>query len=188
MADANAIDGFALAGATRPAGDLVAYGRPPAAQAVLRGRLADEAFRAAAEDALWAPLPEDPRMASAGPVYRLGPDMWLAISETDPDFGRKLEATDGLLALDASSTRARLRLGGPGARDVLATGVHIDLRPSRFPKGAFAQTPAGPATIIMHAVEEDAFDIFVARSLAQSWFAWLRHAGEPYGLIVAGAS
>ncbi len=188
MADATVDHGFPGLSETRPAGALAAYAAPVASQAALRGRLTDQAFRAAAETALGAPLPEDSRRSAVqGPLtlLRLGPDYWLALHATDAAFAERLEAAGAPRALDLSSARTQLRLDGPGARDLLSVGCQIDLRPRTFPAGAFAQTPIGNATAILHATGDDAFAILIARSFAQSWLGWLAHAGREFDLAIA---
>lgn len=182
--------GFRGLGAVDPGGALAVFAAPPASQAALRGRLSDTDFVAAAAEALGADLPETSReagVAGGRTILRLGPDYWLAVDEADGGFGRRLEATVGLNALNASSSRARLRLRGEAARDLLAVGAAIDLRPASFPAGAFAQTAVGNATAILHAREADMFDIYIARSFAESWLLWLKHAGEEFGLTAAEA-
>lgn len=127
------------------------------------------------------------RAGRHGPVttFRLGPDYWLAVHETDTGFGSRMEGLDGVHAFDQTSARARLRLRGAAARDLLAVGAAHDLRPSKFSAGAFAQTAVGNATAILFATEEDVFDVFVARSFAVSWTRWLEHAGQEFTLELA---
>lgn len=188
MADSNRRHGFESVGDGDPGGSLTAFAAPPAGQAVLRGRLDDPGFADAAAAALDAALPTAPDMAlSAGPltVFRIGPDSWHAVDETDHAFGPRLETTAGLRALDMTSARSRLRLRGAAVRDLLAVGAAIDLRPSAFPPGAFAQTTVGNATALLHAMPDDAFDAYVARSFAVSWARWLNHARREFGLTIA---
>jgi len=186
VADPFREDGFRVLGERQPEGALVAYAAPPAGQVAIRGRL--QTVASAAEDALGAPLPESARMAARTgerTVFRLGRDHWLALSESERDFGRRIAATPGLIATDLSSARARIRIEGAAAPYLIATGVQIDLRDAAFPAGAFAQTPVGPATGIVHRRAETAFDILIARSFAESWLVWLRQAGQEFGLRLA---
>lgn len=182
MVDANRRHGFDSLGDVDPGGPLAAWAAAPAGQAAIRVA-ADKA--PGLKDELGFPLGLDTRQAGgAGTVttFRLGPDYWLAVSDSDAGLGRRLEDTEGLHALDQTSARARLRLRGPAARDLLAVGASYDLRPKSFPAGAFAQTAIGNATAILHARETDLFDIYVARSFAASWLHWLDHAGREFGL------
>ncbi len=188
MADANRRHGFLGLAAADPGDALVAFAAPAASQAALRGRMTDAHFLDATAAALGRPLPASANRAlTAGPrtVFRLGPDAWLAVDDADAGLGRRLEETAGLHALDLSSTRARLRLRGAAARDLLAVGAAIDLRAKSFPAGAFAQTPIGNATAILHARADDVFDIYIARSFAPSWLVWLSHAGREFELQIA---
>lgn len=188
MVDAHRRHGFAGLGEADPTGALIAAAAPPAGQAMLRGRLDDEDFTAAAEAALGLALPDaTDRATSQGAitVMRVGPDMWLAVHETDAAFGAALEDRDDLRALDAGSSRARLRITGAAVRDLLAVGAEIDLRPSALPPSGFAQTTVGNATAILHATAEDTFMVYVARSFAHSWRLWLEEAGLEFGLVMA---
>lgn len=188
MADNLRRHGFSALGEGAPRGALIAVAAPPSGQAILRGRIDDAEFAMAAAAALGAPLPDATnRVGRTGPlaVFRLGPDYWLAVHETDADFGRRLEEIEGLRALDASSSRARVRIKGAAVRDLLAVGAEIDLRAGAFPASAFAQTTVGNATAILHATAEGEFMVYVARSFADSWRLWLEEAGLEFGLDIA---
>lgn len=185
MVDAIRRHGFEGLGEADPGGALAAWTVPAAGQAAIR---APANAAGGLTDLLGFPLPEATNRAGVDggiTTFRLGPDYWLAVSETDTTFGRRLEGLDGVHALDQTSARARLRLRGEAARDLLAVGASLDLRPKSFPAGAFAQTGAGNATAILHAREEHLFDIYIARSFAASWLVWLEHAGREFGLELA---
>jgi len=185
--DARRRDGFEGLSARDPGGLLAAFAAPAAGQAALRGRLDDAGFVQAAEEALGFAPPESSRQAATEgerTVFRLGPDHWLAVDEADAGFGRRLARTHGLIGIDLTSARSRLRLRGDAARDLLAVSAAVDLRPAAFPVGAFAQTPVGPATAILHAREAATFDIYIARSYAASWRVWLDYAGREFGLAL----
>ncbi|MGZ0186485.1 MAG: sarcosine oxidase subunit gamma [Alphaproteobacteria bacterium] len=188
MVDPMRIQGFEGLSSQPSAGNLVAFSAPVAGQASLRGRLQDAVFVEHAASTLGFSLPEDSRRASSNEsrcVFRLSPDHWLALDDVDAGFGLRLEETDGLRAIDVSSTRARLRLQGAAVRDLLSVGAQIDLRVRAFPAGAFAQTPVGNATAILYAREDDVFDVLIARSFAKSWLVWLEHAGREFGLEIS---
>lgn len=185
MADAHRRHGFDGLGEADPGGALAAWAAPLAGQAAIRGA-ADDAMDMAA--VLGFPLAmETDRAGRHGPIttFRLGPDYWLALHETDAGFGRQMENLDGVHAFDQTSARARLRLRGAAARDLLAVGAAHDLRPNSFPAGAFAQTGIGNATAILFAAEENFFDVLIARSFAVSWARWLEHAGQEFMLELA---
>lgn len=180
--------GFTGLGQDRPAGALAAYGHPAAAQAAIRGDAQNGEFMAAAEATLGVALPTTSRIAQTeGPIsiFRLGPDNWLAVHDADAGFGQAAESAQGFHGIDLSSSRARLRLEGPEVRDLLSVGARVDLRASAFIPGAFAQTPVGSATALLHCRAENAFDVYIARSLSESWLVWLRHAGQEFGLSLA---
>jgi sarcosine oxidase, subunit gamma len=186
--DTARINGFASLGTERPAGNLVAYAMPRAGQAAIRGSAGEATFMAAVSAALGAGLPMESRAAfTDGPlsIMRLGPDNWFAVHDTDAEFGLRVEQTNGFHGINLSSSRARLRIEGDAARDLFSVGSRLDLRSHTFPSGAFAQMPIGNATAILHCRDADAFDVYIARSFAESWLVWLRHAGLEFGLITA---
>ena len=169
-----------------PGGGMAAWAAPPAGQVVIRASVGDVDALAGK---LGFALAASSNLANTdGDVttFRLGPDQWLAVHDTDARFGRDLEDMVGVHALDQTSSRARLRLRGAASRDLLAVGAAIDLKPKAFPAGAFAQTTVGNATAVLHAREADLFDAYIARSFAQSWLAWLCHAGREFDLRIAG--
>lgn len=171
---------------------------PFAGGVAVRGKPDDEAFLAAVRRATGLDLP----LAAGGVAevegYRalwLGPDHWLVACGDGEGalLAERLQAGFGALfaaAIDVSGARARLRLSGPAAADLLATGCRLDLDPAAFGPGRCVQTPLGNVTAIIHCVEMEppTYDVYVARSMAMSFWRWLEHAGREFGLrsVTAG--
>ncbi|GLZ54644.1 sarcosine oxidase subunit gamma family protein [Actinomycetospora sp. NBRC 106378] len=112
----------------------------------------------------WTELPD-------GVALRLGPDEWLLTSAAaDPhrweDRVDALAAPHGGMAVDVSAQRVGLRLHGPAARDLLAFGCSIDLRPTAFGRGRCAQTLFGQAAVLLVAHAEDDLRLHVRTSFA----------------------
>src|SRR5262249_24544423 len=80
--------------------------------------------------------------------------------------------------VDLGQARKVLRFEGETVRDVLAMGTSIDLRPARFAPGACALTALGKIGALLHAVEPEPIDVYVARSYAQALIEWLEHAAH----------
>ena len=130
----------------------------------------------------------------------LGPDHWLLVcgdGEGPALTGRLQAAFEGLFAaaVDVSGARSRLRISGEAAADLLATGCRLDLDPAVFGPGQCLQTPLGNVTAIIHCVDtgepgqpHPAYDVYVPRSTAMSFWKWLEHAGREFGLrsVAAG--
>ncbi len=78
------------------------------------------------------------------------------------------DGLDGIAALtDQSDGWSVFQLTGPGAVDVLARLVPLDLRPASFGKGACARAPLGHMMSVIVALK-DGFEIMVMRSMTHT--------------------
>ncbi len=164
----------------------------------VRGKPDDTAFLCATDSILGLNLPLEAGNVAETQGYGalwLGPDHWLVVCDKGqgPALTERLQkAYQGLFAaaVDVSGARARLRVTGPAAADLLATGCRLDLDPAMFGPGQCLQTPLGNVTAIIHCVdlEPPAYDVYVPRSTAMSFWKWLEHAGREFGLrsVAAG--
>ncbi len=158
----------------------------------IRGKVHNRGFLDAVRDVMALDLPQAAGGIAETETYRvlwLGPDHWLVVcgDGEGPDLAERLQpAFAGLFAaaIDASGARARLRLSGPAAADLLSTGCRLDLDPAVFAPGQCLQTPLGNVTAIIHCVEGQppTYDLYVPRSTAISFCRWLEHAGREFGL------
>ncbi len=115
--------------------------------------------------------------------YRTAPDAWWVVTQ-DPALSVQLASAvpaGVATALPLSHSRVRLRLGGPAAPVVLARGISIDLHPTAFPVGAFAQTGLHHTGVLLERTSAEAYGLFVLRTYAQSLWEWLVDAARPYG-------
>ncbi|MBV8753902.1 MAG: hypothetical protein JO328_13660 [Hyphomicrobiales bacterium] len=122
------------------------------------------------------PAPNRAIVAGDLTVLWHGPGQWLiarapAATQLADDLA-ELFGEDAAV-VDFSHARAALRFEGDGARDVLATGTSIDLRPAHFSPGACALTALGKIDALLHAVAPETIDVYVARSYAQAFVEWL---------------
>ena len=112
-------------------------------------------------------------------LLRTGPDTWYAVSSREPDEVRETvrAAAGGAVACtDLSHARVVFRVAGPDARSRLARGCPMDL--DQLEAGGAAATMLGPFEVLIRRDREpDAFDVFVARSVARSAREWLSEAG-----------
>jgi heterotetrameric sarcosine oxidase gamma subunit len=168
--------------------------RRPLAMVQVAGR-SDEsaALRAGIEAALGvAPDTAANRTAARGTtaILWVGPRRWLVVaSERDgSDLEARLRA--GLAGTQAAITdlgngRMVLRITGPRARDLLAKGSSIDFHGRAFPAGSCAQGLLGHVGALIHAVDAaPTFDLYVARSYAQTAWEWLTESAAEYGYRV----
>ncbi len=114
-----------------------------------------------------------------GHLMWLGPDEWL-LSTGSP--AAELLANWPGDATEVSHGRSVLRLGGPSAREFLATGIGIDLRPQVFSAGACAQTLYGGVHVLLHCLPDgEHFDLYLARSYALHAWEMLSAAAQEFG-------
>jgi sarcosine oxidase subunit gamma len=134
------------------------------------------------------PLPVTPNTwlpGADGQVIWLGPDEWLVTSTTEKPH--ELEARlgsavrpHGGAATDVSAQRTSIRISGHHARDVLATGCALDLHPSVFPAGTAAQSTVGQAPVLLLALGDNDFRVFVRSSFAGYLADWLLDAAQEF--------
>jgi|DewCreStandDraft_4_1066084.scaffolds.fasta_scaffold166722_1 sarcosine oxidase subunit gamma len=186
----------ALEGVVRPG----AFGRTPAEPGVRLGErrglalLQVAGFRAGAvaaalRDRLGIAVDAEPNRASGMPdavALWLGPERWLVVTPAGrtPAAAELLSRalpSDQAGIVDLGHARTVLRLSGAKARDVLAKGCLLDLHPRAFGPGACAQTALFHANALIHVVDAAAFDLYVPRSYAQSFWESLTDAAGEFG-------
>ena len=91
-----------------------------------------------------------------------------------PDAG----LADFAALTDQSDAWAAVRLEGPGARDVLARLTPLDLRAGAFRRGATARTDLAHMMASLTRVGDNAFQIMVFRSMAQTMVHEVKSAME----------
>ena len=155
----------------------------------LQGDPADPRFARKAGAVLGCVLPTAPnsvQTAAEVTVLWLGPDEWLVLTAPGLETAMiaKLEAGLADVAasiVDVSGSRARLRLRGARAREVLAQGCPLDLHPRAFRPGQCAQTVLARTSVILHQIDAvPTFDLFPRRSFAAYLAAWLEDAMQEY--------
>ncbi|MEX2650081.1 MAG: sarcosine oxidase subunit gamma family protein [Alphaproteobacteria bacterium] len=171
---------------------VIAGERRFTAKVNLRGDPGDEVFVKAAKTALKFFVPAAPNTVD-GKRERyalwLGPDEWLVVDA--PGTEAKLvadlrKALDGLHAgvTDVTDGRTVIRLNGPNVRDVLAKGCALDLHPRAFGPARCAQTRLAKATVILHQLDAQTFDVYIERSFADYLWRWIEDAGQEYGFAI----
>ena len=129
--------------------------------------------REALEQCLSAAGLEDASLRAAG--YR----QWFTVgdrqisSETVRGISDALPA--GTFLSDQSHGRVRLRLSGPRAAERLAKGTAVDLHPDMFPQGQSAITLFNHISVLLTRTGQEAFELAVLRSFAESLHEELLH-------------
>ena len=113
----------------------------------------------------------------------LGPDQWLLTSDTRPaeELVAHIDRTlSNLLhaATDMSSNNVCFALKGPAARTILAMGCGIDMHESAFMAGQCVRTQFANVQLLIVAVEDHVFDLYLDRSHARYLGDWIADAGE----------
>lgn len=116
-------------------------------------------------------------------VYRTGPEQyWVRAPDerTVAALSTALDPRDGAVT-PLSSSRALVSIDGPSVRDVLAKGLAIDLDPSVFRVGQFAQTGLHHVGVLVERRAEQGFDLYLPRTFAVTLLEWLTDAALPFG-------
>ncbi|HEX3498495.1 MAG TPA: sarcosine oxidase subunit gamma family protein [Stellaceae bacterium] len=126
-------------------------------------------------------------------ILWVGPERWLVVESErgESDLDALLRAALGgtsAAVTDLGNGRTTLRIAGPRSRDLLAKGSAIDFHPRVFPVGACAQGLLGHVGVLFHAVDETpCYDLYVARSYAQTVWEWLIESAADYGCQIESA-
>lgn len=119
-------------------------------------------------------------------LFQVGPGRYWVTAPRDTGLMEKLSAGFGSdlgAVTDLGHSRTTLRISGPAARDVLARGFAIDLDPSQFESGAFAQTVVHHIGVLVHrpSGDPDLFELMVLRTYALSFWEWLFDTAQSFG-------
>lgn len=120
-------------------------------------------------------------------IFRVGPArLWFVSDESSArlrEFLDTLDAQDAV-ATEIDHSRTVMRIRGPEARTVLNRGLPIDLENRAFPENVFAQSVIHHIPVLVHRLaspDDTAFDVYVPREYARSFWEWLVEAAEPLG-------
>jgi methylglutamate dehydrogenase subunit D len=121
-------------------------------------------------------------------LLRTGPEhFWIITRDGGEDIVPALQgviapAIGSVTAL--SHSRTCIWIEGPHSREVLATGIALDLDPAVFPPNAFALTGLQHTPIMVLRSDATRFELYVARTFAVWTWQWLTDAALPYGYEV----
>ncbi|GGX87490.1 hypothetical protein GCM10007160_13630 [Litchfieldella qijiaojingensis] len=122
---------------------------------------------------------EDSTLASLGTQRALlwtGPTRRMVVTEHESP--QELAAAlaglpEDVMVTDVSHAWCRLILEGNGARELLQSGIGLDLSPSAWPVGSSAPTAFREVQVLLHATGPDRFDLYTFRSVALCLWQWL---------------
>jgi heterotetrameric sarcosine oxidase gamma subunit len=148
---------------------------------------ASDRFAAGASAVLGGALPESPvRTGTAGNhlVLRIAPDQYWVLGGSEPALEAQLRAAipaDAGSVTSLEGARTRLFIEGPRARELLGRLVPIDLHPTVFPVGGFAQTGIHHVAGLLLRASEDRYEFFALRTFAAFTWEVLVDAARPFG-------
>ncbi len=157
--------------------DLIIRPSDPERRSLVRLRvsMADAARAAAAMH-----LPSEPlRWSGSDPAALwISPDQWLLVGEKFPaekitSLCRTRLADILHAALDSSDALACFVIAGSGARNLLAMGSGVDFHPSVFGREHCVRTRIAKLAVVIRAVGDERFEVFVDRSASQYFHEYL---------------
>lgn len=140
-----------------------------------------DAGRAAAQ----MQLPTEPlRWAGTDPaVMWVSPDQWLLASSADSSeqLIRRCEIVLGDIlhhATDASDALICILVEGAWARGLLAMLSGVDWDATRLRAGQCVRTRMAKVAVLVRALDDDRFELFVDRSVGEYLEGWLRRSAQ----------
>jgi len=161
----------------------------PSGMITLRGDLGGKAVAKAVQAATGLGVPGRRAILAQGDraVAWMSPDelLILCAHAEAPALAARMTAAlvgEHALVVDVSDARARFRIEGGGAREVLAKGAPVDLAPGVFGPGEIRRTRLGQVAAAFWMSGAAAFDLVCFRSVADYVEAWLKTAATPGSL------
>ncbi len=131
-----------------------------------------------------------PLLAGDARLRRVGPEPVRPAGATEfwADTLREVvpSAMGSLTSL--SHGRTRLFLEGAAAREVLSTGIAVDLHPEVFRCDAYALTGLEDTPVLLHRTDSQRYELYVLRTYAGWVWEWLTDAALPFGYEVVKKS
>jgi len=129
----------------------------------------------------------EPSTARGRLLFKTGPAQYWVVSPADEDVTGQLQsvvAPEVGAVTSLSHSHTRLFIEGAPARQVLSTGIALDLHPDGFPVGAFALTGVHHTPALLHHAASDRYELYVLRTFAEWVWDWLTDAALPIGYEV----
>jgi heterotetrameric sarcosine oxidase gamma subunit len=115
---------------------------------------------------------------------KVGPEQFWIISPDAEDVARALESvvspTVGSVT-PLSHSRTCIWIDGPSSREVLATGIAVDLHPDVFHRYCFALTGLHHTPLMILRSGESRYELYALRTFALWTWEWLIDAALPFG-------
>jgi sarcosine oxidase subunit gamma len=135
------------------------------------------------KDLLGTAWPRATGTAVSGPVkvIALGPAEWLVLAPLkDTESLVKLLCDDfigsRLVVTNVSSGLSRIRLTGERARELISKACSIDVHPDALKPGMAPRTRFAGMPVVVHCLDDRAFDLIVTMSFRYHLLSWLADA------------
>jgi len=151
------------------------------------------AVRKAVEEQVKAKLPTgrfDVLTSNSSVVMPTGPGRFLiecAKPEQETVLRSKISSDIGAVT-GLTHSRVVVRVGGPKAAWLLATGIGLDFALVAFPAATVQLTHHHEIGLTVHRVDEETFELYAFTSYARGLWHWLTTAAGEVGYEVAAAS
>jgi len=156
---------------------------PPNGMVTIRGDFASAPFAASLREVTGLSVPDTRRITLDGQsaLGWMSPDELLWLCENGPNSAAALSKALGeqhSLIVDVSDARARFRIEGSGAREVIAKGAPVDM--AKLSLGEIRRTRLGQVAVAFWMSEgNEAIDLICFRSVAGFVEEWLINAARP---------
>ncbi|MFZ1904752.1 MAG: sarcosine oxidase subunit gamma family protein [Steroidobacteraceae bacterium] len=123
-------------------------------------------------------------------LLKTGPEQFWIITRASEDLTTAFEAAvtyDIGTVTPLSHSRTCIFVEGLSARELLATGIALDLHPAAFQLDSFALTGLHHTPILIHRSGDNRYELYVMRTFALWAWEWLTDAALPYGYEIVAA-
>lgn len=115
----------------------------------------------------------------------IAPNQWILVSNKvmGPAFADEISSKIGSLGYvsEQSESRARIRISGCKARELMSRGCRLDLHSSVVSKGFCAQTVMAQIGVLLHIVEDEpVYELYVYSGFARSFWHWLTETAQQF--------
>lgn len=123
-------------------------------------------------------------------LLKTGPEQFWIITRASEDLTTAFQAAvtqDIGTVTPLSHSRTCIFVEGLSARELLATGIALDLHPNAFQLDSFALTGLHHTPILIHRSGDNRYELYVMRTFALWAWEWLTDAALPYGYEIVAA-
>jgi len=133
------------------------------------------------------PAPNTSNVSDETRIIWTGPNRWLIVEPETRDLTSLLKSQikeNSVSIVDLSHARSSLRIDGLMTRDLLLKGAAIDFHPEVFLINHCVQTTFFNLSAVICCLDENRFNIFIARGFALDLWQKVQEAAEEFGYEV----